>query len=236
MRLRTEKLVAGYGDVQVLRDIDLEIEDGEMVAIVGSNGAGKSTMLGALAGIVSVMSGRVLFEGDDVTGESSENLVRRGIVLVPQGRHMFQGLTVNENLMLGAFSRGRKSGASEDLKWMFSLFPALERRKDTLAGNLSGGEQQMCAVARGIMARPQLLMIDELSLGLAPKVVDSLMDILRQVHAEEGTTMLLVEQDVQVALDNVRRGYVVDTGRITLSGPAEELLENPEIQSAYLGL
>lgn len=236
MRLRTEKLVAGYGDVQVLRDIDLEIEDGEMVAIVGSNGAGKSTMLGALAGIVSVMSGRVLFEGDDVTGESSENLVRRGIVLVPQGRHMFQGLTVNENLMLGAFSRGRKSGASEDLKWMFSLFPALERRKDTLAGNLSGGEQQMCAVARGIMARPQLLMIDELSLGLAPKVVDSLMDILRQVHAEEGTTMLLVEQDVQVALDNVRRGYVVDTGRITLSGPAEELLENPKIQSAYLGL
>ena len=235
MMLRTEGLAAGYGDVQVLWDIDLEIQEGEMVAIVGSNGAGKSTLLGALSGLVQIVSGKYFLEGEEVTDYSSEGLVRRGVVLVPQGRHIFQGLTVKENLMLGAYGRGGGKGAEEDLRRMLELFPGLERRQNNLAGNLSGGEQQMCAVARGLMARPRLLMIDELSLGLAPVIVDSMMDTLHQVH-EEGTTLLIVEQDVQVALEHAQRGYVLETGRITLSGPAEELLENPEIQGAYLGL
>jgi branched-chain amino acid transport system ATP-binding protein len=231
----TEKLGAGYGEIQVLWDVDLEINEGEMVAIVGSNGAGKSTLLGALSGLVEIKSGRVVFEGEDVTNNSSEDLVGRGIVLVPQGRHVFQGLTVKENIMLGAYSRGGGDEARENLKRMFSLFPRLEERQNNLAGDLSGGEQQMCAVARGLMARPRLLMLDELSLGLAPVIVDSLMDTLRQIH-EEGTTLLLVEQDVQVALEHAQRGYVLETGRVTLGGPTKELLENPEVQSAYLGL
>ena len=233
--LMTEKLGAGYGEIQVLWDVDLEINEGEMVAIVGSNGAGKSTLLGALSGLVEIKSGRVVFEGEDVTNNSSEDLVGRGIVLVPQGRHVFQGLTVKENIMLGAYSRGGGDEARENLKRMFSLFPRLEERQNNLAGDLSGGEQQMCAVARGLMARPRLLMLDELSLGLAPVIVDSLMDTLRQIH-EEGTTLLLVEQDVQVALEHAQRGYVLETGRVTLGGPTKELLENPEVQSAYLGL
>lgn len=233
--LRTEMLGAGYGEIQVLWDVDLQINEGEMVAIVGSNGAGKSTLLGALCGLVEIKSGQVFFEGEDVTNNSSEDLVGRGVVLVPQGRHVFQGLTVRENIMLGAYSRGGRDEAEENLKRMFGLFPRLEERQNNLAGDLSGGEQQMCVVARGLMGRPRLLMLDELSLGLAPVIVDSLMDTLHQIH-QEGTTLLLVEQDVQVALENAQRGYVLETGRVTLSGPAEELLENPEVQSAYLGL
>ncbi|HUZ00711.1 MAG TPA: ABC transporter ATP-binding protein [Thermomicrobiaceae bacterium] len=233
--LRTVDLGAGYRDVQVLWDVNIEVETGEMVAIVGSNGAGKSTLLGALSGLVEIKAGRFELDGRDVTALGSDRLVRLGIVHVPQGRHLFQGLTVRENLLLGAYARQGSDGIQEDLERMLELFPALRRRVSSLAGKLSGGEQQMCAIARGLMGRPRLLMIDELSLGLAPVAVDALMDALAQVHAA-GNTILLVEQDVQIALEHAQRGYILDTGRVVLSGPASELLERPEIRTAYLGL
>ncbi len=232
--LKTEGLGAGYGDVQVLWDVSIEVADGELVAIVGSNGAGKSTLLGALSGLVDVMAGRILVDGDDLTHAPSEEFVRRGIIHVPQGRRLFPGLTVRENLLLGAYRRGGDR-VQDDLERMLDLFPSLRRRFNTLAGKLSGGEQQMCAVARGLMAHPRLLMIDEMSLGLAPVAVDSLMAALEEIHAQ-GTTILLVEQDVQVALEHADRGYVLETGRVVMSGPAQDLLASPKIQAAYLGL
>lgn len=233
--LRTINLGAGYRDVQVLWDVNIEVETGEMVAIVGSNGAGKSTLLGAESGLVEIKGGRFELDGRDVTHLGSDQLVRLGIVHVPQGRHLFRGLTVRENLLLGAYARSGSDGVQEDLERMLEHFPALRRRLDALAGKLSGDEQQMCAIARGLMGRPRLLMIDELSLGMAPVAVDALMDALARVHAA-GNTILLVEQDVQVALEHAQRGYILDTGRVVLSGPADELLERPEIRTAYLGV
>jgi branched-chain amino acid transport system ATP-binding protein len=229
--LRVERLSAGYGRVQVLWDVDLEVGEREIVALVGSNGAGKTTLLRAISGLIPPSAGEVHFEDAPLAGLRPEQIVACGIAHVPEGRHLFQGLTVRENLMAGAYVR--RDGA--DLDEVVKLFPRLGERMSQLAGSLSGGEQQMCAIARGLMSRPKLLMIDELSLGLAPKLVDQIIDRLADV-AQGGTALLVVEQDVDAALRIAARGYVLETGRIAASGSSEELAEDPRVREAYLGV
>jgi len=229
--LRVEGLSAGYGPVEVLWDVDLEVEEREIVALVGSNGAGKTTLLRAISGLIRPTAGEVRFEDQSLSGQRPEQIVGRGIAHVPEGRHLFQGLTVRENLMAGAYAR--RDGA--DLDEVVELFPRLGQRMSQLAGSLSGGEQQMCAIGRGLMSRPKLLMIDELSLGLAPKLVDQIIDRLESV-AEGGTALLVVEQDVDAALRIAGRGYVLETGRIAASGSSAELSEDPRVREAYLGV
>jgi ABC-type branched-subunit amino acid transport system ATPase component len=228
--LQVEGLSAGYGPVEVLWDIGLEVHAGEIVALVGSNGAGKTTLLRAVSGLVRSTDGEVRFEDAPLTGLRPERIVTRGIAHVPEGRHLFQGLTVRENLMAGAYAHGHAA----DVERAVQLFPKLGEHMSQLAGSLSGGEQQMCAIARGLMSRPKLLMIDELSLGLAPNLVDQIMDRLEAV-AEQGTSLLVVEQDVDAALRIARRGYVLETGRIAASGSSRELSEDPRVREAYLG-
>jgi branched-chain amino acid transport system ATP-binding protein len=229
--LRVEKLSAGYGPVQVLWDVDIEVGEREIVALVGSNGAGKTTLLRAISGLIGASGGETRFEGQALRGLRPEQIVALGIAHVPEGRHLFQGLTVRENLMAGAYAR--RDGA--ELDEVLELFPRLGERMSQLAGSLSGGEQQMCAIARGLMSRPKLLMIDELSLGLAPKLVDQIIDRL-EVVAEGGTALLVVEQDVDAALRIAGRGYVLETGRIAASGSSAELSEDPRVREAYLGV
>lgn len=234
MLLNVENINAGYGQVQVLWDVSLHVDSGEIVALVGSNGAGKSTILKVISGIVTPTSGQVVFADEDITNLSSEEIVRRGLIQVPEGRRLFPEMTVEENLLMGAYAR-TDDGVKEDVRWVYELFPVLGDRRRQDAGDLSGGEQQMCALGRGLMARPKLLLIDEMSLGLAPIIVENLVDIVTQIRAD-GTTVLLVEQDVQVALEQADRGYVLDVGRISMEGPAEELLEAPRVREAYLGI
>jgi branched-chain amino acid transport system ATP-binding protein len=229
--LQVEKLSAGYGPVQVLWDVDLEVGEREIVALVGSNGAGKTTLLRAISGLIRLSGGEARFEGQALRGLRPEQIVALGIAHVPEGRHLFQGLTVRENLMAGAYAR--RDGA--ELDEVLELFPRLGERMSQVAGSLSGGEQQMCAIARGLMSRPKLLMIDELSLGLAPKLVDQIIDRL-EVVAEGGTALLVVEQDVDAALRIAARGYVLETGRIAASGSSAELSEDPRVREAYLGV
>jgi branched-chain amino acid transport system ATP-binding protein len=229
--LQVEKLSAGYGPVQVLWDVDLEVREREIVALVGSNGAGKTTLLRAISALIPPSAGEVRFEDQNLRGLRPEQIVARGVAHVPEGRHLFQGLTVRENLIAGAYAR--RDGAHLDE--VVDLFPRLGERMSQVAGSLSGGEQQMCAIARGLMSRPKLLMIDELSLGLAPKLVDQIIDRL-EVVAEGGTALLVVEQDVDAALRIAGRGYVLETGRIAASGSSAELSEDPRVREAYLGV
>ena len=232
--LRVEGLTAGFDAGPVLFGVDLEIAEGELVALIGANGAGKSTLLGTLSGLVVARAGRVLFDGRDITGARPEAVVRAGIAHVPQGRRLFGNLTVERNLRLGAYlRRDREVGA--DIRRVVGYFPALEDKLGREAGTLSGGEQQMVAIGRGLMARPRLLMIDELSLGLAPKVVERLIEVAREIN-QAGTAVLLVEQDVLVALEAADRGYVLENGRMVLSGPAAELRADPGVKKAYLGV
>ena len=233
--LKVSNLSAAYGRVQVLWDINLEIRAGEIVALIGSNGAGKSTLLAAISGLMKPLSGTLEFDGKDVTQEPCDRLVQGGLVHVPQGRRLFAGLTVRENLLMGAFTRRDRTQIRQDLDWVLGLFPSLQRRLTLAAGKMSGGEQQMCAIGRGLMARPRLLMIDEFSLGLAPIVVEQLMGIVKTINGQ-GVTVLIVEQDVQVALENAHRGYVLETGHITLADDAQKLLDNEHVRSAYLGV
>jgi branched-chain amino acid transport system ATP-binding protein len=233
--LEVKNLVSGYGEVQILRDVSLEVKDKEIVALIGANGAGKTTLLWTISQLLKPMGGSVHFAGRDITAARSDEVVGAGVVHVPQGRRLFAGLTVRENLMQGVYLRRDTERIEQDLERIFSLLPLLKERAGQLAGRLSGGEQQMCAIGRGLMSRPRLLLIDELSLGLAPLVVDHLLELITQIN-QEGTTVLLVEQDVQVALEHAHRGYVLETGRIVQTGPAEELLDDPRIRQAYLGL
>ena len=229
--LRVEGLSAGYGSVEVLWDVDLEVGEDEIVALVGSNGAGKTTLLRAVSGLIPASTGEVRFADEPISGLRPEQIVTRGVAHVPEGRHLFQGLTVRENLLAGGYAH--PEGA--ELERAVELFPRLGERLGQLAGSLSGGEQQMCAIARGLMSQPKLLMIDELSLGLAPKLVDQIFEQLEAVAAE-GTALLVVEQDVDAALRIAQRGYVLETGRIAGSGSSEELLEDPRVREAYLGV
>lgn len=234
--LEVRGLNVAYGDVQVLWDIDLAIYPGETVALVGSNGAGKSTLLNALSGLLNPLSGTIRMDGVDLARQESGRFVRAGICHVPQGRRLFSGMTVKENLMMGAFSRSDGADAiRRDYEQVLTLFPRVKERLSQLAGKLSGGEQQMVAIGRGLMARPKILMIDELSLGLSPIMVDTIFDVITTVQAE-GRTLLIVEQDIQAALEKASRGYVLDTGRITHSGPATDLLASAAIRAAYLGI
>jgi branched-chain amino acid transport system ATP-binding protein len=233
--LEVKDLSSGYGEVQILRDVTLEVKEKEIVALIGANGAGKTTLLWTISRLLEPMAGSVRFAGIDITAARPDEVVGAGVVQVPQGRRLFAGLTVKENLMQGVYLRRDTARIASDLERVYSLLPRLAERANQLAGRLSGGEQQMCAIGRGLMSRPRLLIIDELSLGLAPLVVDSLLALITQIN-QEGTTVLLVEQDVQVALEHAHRGYVLETGRIIQTGPAAELLDDPGIRQAYLGL
>jgi branched-chain amino acid transport system ATP-binding protein len=233
--LEIDTLSAGYGEVQILRDVSLTVTQGDIVTLVGSNGAGKSTLLNAVCGIIRPLSGRVRLDGRDITGLSSEAIVALGITQVPEGRRLFPHMTVRENLLLGAYCRRDAKGVERDLAWIYELFPILKDRRQQAAGSMSGGEQQMCAIGRGLMAKPRLLILDELSLGLAPIMLDTLVDALHRVHAE-GTTIFLVEQDVATAFDLATTGYVLENGRVVLAGSTAELRSDPHVKKAYLGL
>ena len=233
--LEVNGLSSGYGQVQVLWDVSIEVKQGEIVALIGANGAGKSTLLYTLSQLIKPRSGSIRFAGRDLTRARPEEVVGAGIIHVPQGRRLFPGLTVRENLLQGTYLRRDRDRIEEDLEWVYGLLPRLKERANQLAGRLSGGEQQMCAIGRGLMSRPTLLLIDELSLGLAPLVVDTLLELISEIN-RKGTTVLLVEQDVQVALEHAHRGYVLETGRIVQTNTAPQLLDDPRIRQAYLGL
>jgi branched-chain amino acid transport system ATP-binding protein len=232
--LRVEKLSAGYGAMTVLSEITFEITRGEIVALVGSNGAGKTTTLRALSRVISSQGG-IFFNGRDLARLTSDQVFSLGLVQVPEGRQLFDHMTVEDNLLMGAYCRKKSEEVAFDLQQVYQFFPILEERRFQMAGSLSGGEQQMCAIARGLMARPQLLMIDEMSLGLAPIVVDLLIDKLAEVR-KNGVTVLLVEQDIFSAFHVADRGYVLETGRIVRTGSASELAQDPEVRRAYLGI
>jgi branched-chain amino acid transport system ATP-binding protein len=232
--LRVEKLSAGYGAMTVLSEITFEITRGEIVALVGSNGAGKTTTLRALSRVISSQGG-IFFNGRDLARLTSDQVFSLGLVQVPEGRQLFDQMTVEDNLLMGAYCRKQREEIAADLQQVYQFFPILKERRLQIAGSLSGGEQQMCAIARGLMARPQLLMIDEMSLGLAPIVVDLLIDKLAEVR-KNGVTVLLVEQDIFSAFHVADRGYVLETGRIVRTGSASELAQDPEVRRAYLGI
>ena len=235
--LRLRNVDAGYGALTVLRRVSLHVSPGEIVTIVGANGAGKTTLLRTVAGLVRARAGEVVFDGQAATRLRTEAIVALGCSLVPEGRQVFAPMEVRENLLLGAHvqvARGNRAQVARDLERVYAMFPILERRQRQLAGTLSGGEQQMLAIGRALMARPKLMMLDEPSMGLAPLVVKDIFGIVRRI-AEEGTTVLLVEQNARSALQIATRGYVLETGRIVLQGTAEELLANRDVQRAYLG-
>jgi branched-chain amino acid transport system ATP-binding protein len=234
-KLRVDKLEAGYGDVQVLWDVTLEVAAREIVCLIGSNGAGKTTCLRCLSGVIPVASGTVEVDGRKLSAAPPAEFVRAGVAHVPEGRRLFSAMSVHDNLLMGAYLREDKAEIAADLERVYALFPILSERRRQDAGTLSGGEQQMCAIARGLMARPSLLMIDELSLGLAPRVVDSLTESLREINAS-GVAILLVEQDVMYALELSDRGFVMDRGRVTASGRSAELARDAAIREAFIGL
>ena len=232
--LKIDELSVHYGGIHALQGIGLEVPDGKIVTLIGANGAGKSTTLKAIVGLVKSSGGEVSWNGEKLTGMATKDIVSMGVVLVPEGRRVFPNLTVDENLFLGAYGSSDKAQISADRKRVFSLFPRLEERQRQKAGTLSGGEQQMLAVGRAIMTRPKLLMMDEPSLGLAPLVVKMIFEIVREIN-KEGTTVLLVEQNAKAALEIADYGYVLETGRITLQGPGKELLADDGVRKAYLG-
>jgi branched-chain amino acid transport system ATP-binding protein len=234
--LRASGVSAGYGDIQVLHDVDIAVKVGEIVCLIGSNGAGKTTLLRTLSGMAKPAVGEVLFAGQKVLGLSAQEIVRRGLAHVPEGRRLFSGMTVRENLLMGSYMRSDwRAIINRDLDFVLATFPKLAERLNQDASTLSGGEQQMCAIGRGIMANPLLLMIDELSLGLSPKLVGELSKALVEIN-RSGLSILLVEQDVATALRLAATGFVLDTGRIVLAGSTVELAVNPSVRQAYLGV
>ena len=230
--LEINELSVAYGGIQAIKGIHLEAESGSIVTLIGSNGAGKSSTLRSIAGIVKAKSGQVLFEGENILGMSPDQIVKRGITLVPEGRRVFPNLSVYENLRIGAYLR--KDNIESDLDYVYSLFPRLKERSWQMAGTLSGGEQQMLAVGRALMARPKLIMMDEPSLGLAPLVVQGIFDIIRTIN-KDGITVLLIEQNANMALKIADHAYVMQTGEIIMEGSGAELLENEQVKEAYLG-
>lgn len=232
--LEVDGLSAGYGAAPVLHEVSLKVYPAEIVALVGSNGAGKTTLLRALSRVLA-STGRIIMKGQDLAPMTSDQAFGIGLVQVPEGRQLFDRMSVQDNLLMGAFRRNDKAEVARDLEKIYTMFPQLSERRRQMAGSMSGGEQQMCAMARGLMAAPVLLMIDEMSLGLAPVIVEQLMGVLTAIRGQ-GVTVLLVEQDVHLALSGADRGYVMETGRIVHSGAAKELIDDPEVRRAYLGI
>lgn len=227
---------AYYGNIQALYDLSLTVEEGEIITLIGANGAGKSTTLMAISGIIAPRRGSVLFRGQELVGMPPNAIVRLGISQVPEGRHIFPLLSVAENLDMGAFLRRDKKGIESDRAYIYELFPILKQRRAQPGGTLSGGEQQMLAISRALMARPQLLLLDEPSMGLAPLITRQIFEIIRKINREQHTTIFLVEQNANLALQVADRGYVLENGRIAMQDRAESLLTNPDIQRAYLGI
>jgi branched-chain amino acid transport system ATP-binding protein len=234
--LATHDLEAGYGDAQVLWGVNLEVREREIVGLLGGNGAGKSTLINTISGLNFPTAGVIYFQGKEITTMDPYNRVKMGITQIPEGRQLFPGLTVRQNLLLGAFSLTEKSHVPQELNLVFSLFPVLGERQNQLAGTLSGGEQQMCALGRGLMSSPRLLLIDELSLGLAPVVVERIVEALKKVYEEKLLSILLVEQDVHLCLELSGRAYVLETGRIVKHGACGDLGQDPQIRKSYLGI
>lgn len=234
--LETRSLNVAYGDIQILWDIRLVIEEGEIVALAGSNGAGKSTLMRSLVGLLRPRSGEIFFRGRPISQLPSHDRIKLGISMVPEGREIFYAMTVEENLRMGAFTRTDGGGVEKDLAWIYGLLPILEERRTQRAGTLSGGEQQMCAIARALMANPQLFLVDELSLGLAPIIVDRLTETIRKIHEKRKISIFLVEQDVQIAFELARRGYIIETGKIVVEDSSENLLKDDKVREAYLGI
>jgi branched-chain amino acid transport system ATP-binding protein len=232
--LSVKNLGAGYGEMPVLHEVTLEVYPAEMVALVGSNGAGKTTLLRALSRMLPC-TGSIVMNGHELAGMTPDQAFGLGLVQVPEGRQLFDRMTVQDNLLMGSYRRRDQAAVKRDLDKIYGLFPRLAERRRQLAGSMSGGEQQMCAMARALMAAPVLMMVDEMSLGLAPVVVEQLMDVLAAIQ-RDGVTVLLVEQDVQLALSGADRGYVMETGRIVHSGRADALIDDPAVRQAYLGL
>lgn len=232
--LEIKDLQVHYGGIHALRGISLNVEDGKIISLIGANGAGKSTTLKAIMGLVPKTAGVVLYDGKDITQEKTRDIVKGGVVLTPEGRRVFPDLTVDENIALGAYTRKDRAGIARDRKWVFELFPRLEERKWQTAGTLSGGEQQMLAVARSLMGKPKLLMMDEPSLGLAPIIVKNIFGIIKEIN-QSGVNVLLIEQNAKAALEISDYGYVMETGVITISGTGKELLVNDQVRKAYLG-
>jgi len=234
MLLDLDNIKTYYGNIRALKGISIEVDENEVVCLIGGNGAGKSTTLMTISGVLTPVEGDVLFQGQSIVGLRADSIVQMGICQVPEGRMIFPLLTVKENLDLGAYLRNDKEGIKEALDRVFELFPAMSERRKQYGGTLSGGEQQMLAIARALMGRPKLLLLDEPSLGLAPIFVDSIFETIQQIN-EQGTTILLVEQNAQLALQCSNRGYVLETGKIALAGTSEDLLTNEQVRKAYLG-
>ena len=232
--LEVKNLQVAYGGIQAVRGIDFHINKGELVTLIGANGAGKTTTLKTLVGMVKIAGGSINFDGKDTSSIATHDFVRNGLVMVPEGRGIFGKLTVEENLQMGGFHRSDKDGIQRDIERGYELFPRLKERQKQLAGTLSGGEQQMVAMARAIISQPKLLLLDEPSMGLAPLIVEKIFEIIQMVAAE-GVTMLLVEQNAKLALQVSQRGYVMESGKISMSGPAKELLDDERVRNAYLG-
>jgi branched-chain amino acid transport system ATP-binding protein len=232
--LSIEQLQVAYGGIRAVKGIDLKVEQGELVCLIGANGAGKTTTLRAITGLVRAAAGTVRYDGTDITRLKPHEIARRGLALVPEGRGVFAQLTIEENLAMGAYARNDSKAVASDVERVFTLFPRLKERRRQTAGTLSGGEQQMLAIARALMSRPKLLLLDEPSMGLAPLMVEKIFDVVRTI-ASEGVTLLLVEQNARLALEISQRGYVLEGGLVTLTGEGRTLLHDPRIREAYLG-
>ena len=233
--LEIKDLRAGYGPIDALRGVSLTVDKGEIVALIGANGAGKTTTLMSISGCVKARGGTVTFDGRDITNTPAHTIVAKGVAQSPEGRKIFPRLTVLENLQMGAFSRNDPDGVKDDVENAYKMFPILKERQSQAGGLLSGGQQQMLAIARALMARPKLLMLDEPSLGLAPQIVVQIFETIRRLNAEKGMSILLVEQNARMALKTAHRAYVLETGNVTMSGKASDLLNDPRIRAAYLG-
>ena len=234
MILNVANLNVHYGAIHALKDVSFNLKEGEIVALIGANGAGKSTSLNTISGILHPTSGSITYHGEEISTVTPQEIVRRGLIHVPEGRRIFASMSVRENLEMGAYGQRDHAAVKERMEAMFARFPRLRERRNQAGGTLSGGEQQMLAIARGLMAAPQVLLLDEPSMGLSPILVEQIFDIIREIN-ESGTSIILVEQNALMALSIADRGYVLDTGRVALAGPADDLLHDPLVISAYLG-
>ena len=232
--LQVKGLKVAYGGIQAVKGVDFEVREGELVSLIGSNGAGKTTTMKAITGTLPINDGDIEYLGQSIKGKGAWDLVKKGLVMVPEGRGVFARMTITENLQMGAYIRNDKAGIAADIEKMFTIFPRLRERKDQLAGTMSGGEQQMLAMGRALMSQPKLLLLDEPSMGLSPIMVDKIFEVVRDVYAL-GVTILLVEQNASRALAIADRGYVMESGIITMTGPGQELLSDPKVRAAYLG-